>query len=74
MPRYTPAAENTALFESDESTPPVEVVKGKKPRHVAIATNHLVIQRDKAIAIRDKAANEVKELDAALLALGWLEE
>jgi hypothetical protein len=45
----------------------------KKPRHVAIATNHLVIQRDKAISIRDKAANEVKELDAALLALGWLD-
>ena len=46
----------------------------KKPRHVAIATNHLVIQRDKAIGIRDKAAAEVKELDAALLALGWTEE
>ena len=45
----------------------------KKPRHVAIATNHLVIQRMKAIAVRDKAAAEVKELDAALLALGWLE-
>jgi hypothetical protein len=46
----------------------------KKPRHVAIATSHLVIQRDKAISIRDKAANEVKELDAALLALGWIDE
>ena len=46
----------------------------KKPRHVAIATNHLVIQREKAIAVRDKAAAEVQELDAALLALGWLEE
>jgi hypothetical protein len=46
----------------------------KKPRHVTIATNHLVIQREKAIAIRDAAAAEVKELDAALLALGWLEE
>jgi hypothetical protein len=45
----------------------------KKPRHVAIATNHLVIQREKAIAVRDKAAAEVKELDAALLALGWQE-
>lgn len=46
----------------------------KKPRHVAIATNHLVKQREKAISIRDKAAAEVKELDAALEALGWVEE
>ena len=46
----------------------------KKPRHVAIATKHLVIQRDKAIGIRDKAAAEVKELDAALSALGYPEE
>ncbi len=50
------------------------IVPVKKPRHVAIATNHLVIQRDKAIGIRDKAAVEVNELDAALLALGWTEE
>lgn len=42
-----------------------------KPRHVVIATRHLVTQRSKAIAVRDKAAGEVKELDAALLALGW---
>ena len=46
----------------------------KKPRHVAIATNHLVIQRDKAISVRNKAAAEVEELDAALLALGWNEQ
>ncbi len=46
----------------------------KKPRHVNIATNHLVIQREKAIAVRDKAAKEVEDLDAALLALGWPEE
>ena len=45
----------------------------KKPRHVAIATNHLVIQRDKAIGIRDKSAAEVKELVLILIALGWLE-
>ena len=43
----------------------------RKPRHVAIATNHLIAQREKAIAVRDKAAKEVEELDAALLALGW---
>jgi hypothetical protein len=53
---------------------PEPVVPVKKPRHVAIATNHLVIQLDKAIAVRDKAAAEVKELDAALLALGWQDQ
>ena len=46
----------------------------KQPRHVAIAQRHLLAQRDKAITIRDKAASEVKELDAALLALGWTEQ
>ena len=45
----------------------------KRPRHVAIAANHLVIQRDKAIGIRDKSAAEVKELVLILIALGWLE-
>ncbi|MHB1952447.1 MAG: hypothetical protein ACYCOU_01765 [Sulfobacillus sp.] len=46
----------------------------KKPRHVNIATNHLIAQREKAIGARDKAAKEVDDLDAALLALGWPEE
>jgi len=43
----------------------------KRPRHIAIGINHLVIQRNKAMAVRDKAAQEVKELEAALSALGW---
>jgi hypothetical protein len=43
----------------------------KKPRHVSVAINHLLAQRTKAIKVRDKAAEEVKSLDAALLALGW---
>ena len=47
--------------------------ESKRPRHVAFAVKHLIAQRDKAIVIRDKAASEVKELDAALLALGWPE-
>ena len=45
----------------------------KKPRHIIVATNHLLKQRDKAIAIRDKSAKEVEDLDAALVALGWPE-
>jgi hypothetical protein len=45
-----------------------------KPYRVVLATKHLVKQRAKAIAARDKAAGEVKELDAALLALGWPSE
>ncbi len=49
-------------------------VPAKQPRHVAIAQRHLLAQREKAITVRDKAANEVKELDAALLALGWSEQ
>jgi hypothetical protein len=43
----------------------------KKPRHVSVAINHLLAQRAKAIKVRDKAAEEVESLDAALLALGW---
>jgi len=43
----------------------------KQPRHVAVAINHLLAQRTKAIKVRDKAAEEVESLDAALLALGW---
>ena len=50
------------------------VLPVKKPRHVAIATNYFAIQRYKAIGIRALTAAEVKELDAALLALGWTEE
>jgi hypothetical protein len=46
----------------------------KKPRHVTVAIKHMVAQREKAIAIRDAAAKEVKDLDTALLALGWPEE
>jgi hypothetical protein len=46
----------------------------KRPKHVAFALKHLIAQREKAVAIRDKAANEVEELDAALLVLGWPEE
>lgn len=42
----------------------------KVPRHVAIATKHLQIQRTKAAAIRDKAAAEVKKIDEALAAMG----
>lgn len=44
----------------------------KQPRHVTVATRHLVAQLDKAVAARDKAAKEVEELTAALAALGWV--
>ena len=57
-----------AKQSSAEATP-----APKRQRHVAFAVKHLVAQRSKAIAIRDKAESEVKELDAALLALGWPE-
>ncbi len=54
------------MAKHEEAPAPV-----KRPRHIAISINHLVIQRDKAMAVRDKAAQEVKELEAALSALGW---
>lgn len=57
-----------------KSTPAPVEAQTKQPRHVAIAQRHLLAQREKAISIRDKSANEVKELDAALLALGWSEQ
>ena len=56
------------MAKHEEAPAPV-----KRPRHIAISINHMVIQRSKAAAIRDKAAEEVKGLDAALLALGWTE-
>ena len=46
----------------------------KQPRHTSVAIRHLVAQREKAIADRDKAEAQVKGLDAALLALGWPEK
>jgi hypothetical protein len=46
----------------------------KQPRHVAIAIKHLNTQRDKAVAVRNKAAKEVEDLDAALFALSGSEE
>jgi hypothetical protein len=46
----------------------------KQPRHINIAMSHMLKQRERAIAVRDKAADEVKKLDEALLALGWGEE
>jgi hypothetical protein len=45
----------------------------KPSRHVEVAKRHLIAQREKAISIRDKAATEVMDLDAALDALGWPE-
>ncbi len=41
----------------------------KLPRHTSIAKRHLEEQRAKAIAVRDRAAKEVEQLDAALLPL-----
>ena len=46
----------------------------KKPRHIVVATNHLLKQRDRALADRSKADDQVKELEAALIALGWTEQ
>ena len=46
----------------------------KTPRHVAIGTRHLVIQRDKIRGIINKANDELKSIEAALLALGYAEQ
>lgn len=51
--------------------PPTPNIESKRPRHIAIATKHLLAQRDKAVAVRDKATKEVEELTGALTALGW---
>ena len=61
----------TKKTEPEDSPELVQAVK--KPRRVNTAINNLIEQRKKAIAVRDKAADEVKQYDAALLALGWLE-
>ena len=46
----------------------------KQPRHIAIGTRHLIIQRNKLIAIRENAIDELRGIDAALMALGWQEQ
>lgn len=46
----------------------------KRPRHIQIGINHLLAQRSKAIAVRDKAAEEITHLEDALVALGWRNE
>ena len=48
-----------------------EIATAKTPRHIQIATNHLLKQRAKAIEVRDKATKEVSDLEEALTALGW---
>jgi hypothetical protein len=53
--------------------PEAKKLEVKPSRHVEVAKRHLIAQREKAISIRDKAAKEVTELDAALEALGWPE-
>ena len=53
---------------------PIEAPGRKTSRHVAIATRHLLAQREKAIIVRDRAGAEVDELNEALTALGWIEE
>ena len=44
------------------------------PQPVQTAINNLVKQRDKEIKGRDEHTLALKGIDAALLALGWLEE
>lgn len=59
--------EQTASESAPESKP-------KTPRHVVVATKHLLKQREKSVAARDKATAEITELDKALTALGWVED
>ncbi len=46
----------------------------KRPRHIQIAINHALKQREKAIVIRDRATKEVTEIEAGLAAWGWYPE
>jgi len=46
----------------------------KSPRHIVVATRHLLAQREKAITNRDKADVEVGQLTAALESLGWSDD
>ncbi|HWF62904.1 MAG TPA: hypothetical protein VN666_21710 [Nitrospira sp.] len=47
--------------------------KAKQPRHIVVATRHLLAQRTKAVLALEKAKQEVLELTAALKALGFEE-
>ena len=62
----------TVVMRPDESSP-VQKPKQKRSRYTTLAIKHLTHERDKAIAIRDRAAADIAELDGALLALGWPE-
>jgi len=46
----------------------------KKPRRINTSIRNILAQREKAIAVRDQATAEVKNYDAALIALGWMEQ
>jgi hypothetical protein len=46
-------------------------VKPKRPARVERAINNIVERRQVVLVIRDRANDELKGLDAALLALGW---
>jgi hypothetical protein len=46
----------------------------KQPRRINTSIRNILAQREKAIAVRDQATAEVKNYDAALIALGWMEQ
>lgn len=59
------------MRNSSAPTEALDEHPAKQPRHIAVATRHLLAQREKAIVARDKASKEVDELTAALEALGY---
>ena len=66
-------AKTTHDIEDSPELRQTQTIK-KQPRHIAIGTRHLIIQRDKLIAIRENAIDELRGIDAALMALGWQEQ
>ena len=46
----------------------------KQPRRIKNSIQNILAQREKAITVRDQATAELKNYDAALIALGWIEQ
>ena len=63
--------ESLPIQEAEDSPELVQAVTPKKlPRHTQVAINNIRKQRESAIAKRDVLNAEIKQLDAAWLALG----
>ena len=66
-------AKTTHDIEDSPELQQTQTIK-KQPRRINTSIRNILAQREKAISVRDQATAEVKNYDAALIALGWMEQ